>query len=252
MELKLFGKSIFEFKKGKSAAFVYNSLESLEKSAFLPDFHTFRAHNNWDQNVITLTQLEDHINGKKPKKETSKTPELTPKEIHKLKTLHTTFLLKTDEAYIDDQIQQFKDKLNLIKMNEYDVSRGTNEIGSILVRFENRKKYAEFKEFFEEFAYTTTEKINDLIRAHDYLKIDKVDTFLADMPADAIDVMKHYNKETTELCRKKAVFYIIANKKDFEKKDKRRDPILLAQSPFGHFWQILGAWDEEMLLLDEL
>ncbi len=44
----------------------------------------------------------------------------------------------------------------------------------------------------------------------------------------------------------------IADKKDFEKKDKRRDPILLAQSPFGHFWQILGAWDKEMLFLEEL
>jgi len=64
--------------------------------------------------------------------------------------------------------------------------------------------------------------------------------------------MKNYNKATDKLCGKQAVFYIIANKKDFEKTDKRRDPILLAQSPFGHFWQILGAWDEECLIIEEL
>ena len=64
--------------------------------------------------------------------------------------------------------------------------------------------------------------------------------------------MKQYNKHTDELCSKQAVFYIIADKKDFERTSQRRDPILLAQSPFGHFWQILGAWDKEMILIEEL
>ena len=38
----------------------------------------------------------------------------------------------------------------------------------------------------------------------------------------------------------------------FRKAYEKRDPILLAQSPFGFYWQILGAWDKEMLLLGEL
>ena len=45
---------------------------------------------------------------------------------------------------------------------------------------------------------------------------------------------------------------IIAQEKDFKSKVEKNDPMLLVQSPVGFFWQILGAWDEEMLLLSEL
>lgn len=80
-------------------------------------------------------------------------------------------------------------------------------------------------------------------------KLSKIEQFIADLPSDAMQVMKEYTDNTKKLCDKKAVFYIIADKEDFNKTNKRKDPILLAQSPFGHVWQILGAWDKEMLLL---
>ncbi len=45
---------------------------------------------------------------------------------------------------------------------------------------------------------------------------------------------------------------MIAENGKFKKEFDRNDPILLAQSPFGIFWDVLGAWDEEILLLEEL
>ena len=51
---------------------------------------------------------------------------------------------------------------------------------------------------------------------------------------------------------KKPVFYVIAEPDKFRKAYEKRDPILLVQSPFGFYWQILGAWDKEMILLSEL
>jgi len=190
---------------------------------------------------------------KKPKEEIKEEDKLTPKGVYNLKLLNDeTFVLKTDPAYVDEQLNTFKDKLSLIKSEEYDMARGTREIASIVSRMENRKKYSEFKDFFEEFPYTTTGKIEDLVKAHGYLKLGQVAQFVADMPKEAVEKMKDYNKKTDKLCGKQAVFYIIADKKDFEKSNKRRDPILLAQSPFGHFWQILGAWSDEMLFLGEL
>ena len=163
-----------------------------------------------------------------------------------------SFKLKTDPEYVDGQLKSFKEKLSLIKSEEYDMGRGVKEIASIVSRMENRKKYASVKDFYEEFPYTTTLKIDELVKTHNYLKLGQVAQFLADMPKEAVDIMKSYNKNTEKLCGKQAVFYIIADKKDFEKSEKRRDPILLAQSPFGHFWQILGAWDKELLILSEL
>ena len=69
---------------------------------------------------------------------------------------------------------------------------------------------------------------------------------------EAIEAMKEYEGFCIELCNKKPVFYVVAQAKDFEKINKKRDPILLAQSPFGFFWQILGAYDEEMQYLSDL
>jgi len=190
---------------------------------------------------------------KKEEKALKSKMKLTPKRVHELKFLNKKdFKINVDPKYVDDQVQMFKDKLNLIKVSEFDMSRGTNEIASILKRMENRKLYEKHQVFFEQFPYTTTERVNNVVKNHDHLKLGQVEQFMADMPKEATDVMKAYNAECFKLCGKQAVFYIVADKKDFQKSDKRRDPILLAQSPFGHVWQILGAWDEEMLLLEDL
>lgn len=260
MELKLFGKKVFEFRTAKGARFVQNSLESLEKSKFLPDFYTFRAQGEWSEQYITFDSplgISIPPNGKKTKKVAKPTkPEkapTTPKELHELKLLNDeNFKLNCDKDYIDSQLKQFEDKLNLIQINEFDISRGTNEIASILVRLKNRKEYKKHEEFYSQFAYTTPSKIADVLQKYGHLQLGQAAHFVADMPADATQVMKDYSAATNKLCGKSAVFYLIADKKDFKKTQQRRDPILLAQSPFGHFWQILGAWDKEMLLLEEL
>lgn len=235
---------------------------SSKESKFLPDFYTTHSSSNDFISFATLSGSLDpvidkvknaKVPGKKKKEEPPKPAPLTPKEVYTLQMLNDkTFKLNTDPAYVDAQLADFKDKLGLIKSEEYDMRRGVNEISSIVMRLENRKKYAEVRTFFEEFPYTTSSKIDDVIKAHDYLKIGQVAQFMADMPREATEVMKNYNKFTDKVCGKQAVFYIIADKKDFEKVNKRRDPILLAQSPFAHVWQIIGAWDREMLFLEEL
>lgn len=177
---------------------------------------------------------------------------LTPKRVYDLKMLHDrSFQINMDPEYVDGQIVDFKEKLSLMNDPGYN-HKGFDEIGSILLRMENRKKYPTVKSVFEQFPYTTNTRINSVLKKHDYLQLGEVDQFVADMPKDAIASMKTYNNACQKLCEKKAVFYIIADKNDFKKTESRRDPILLAQSPFGHFWQIIGAWDKEMMFLEEL
>lgn len=274
MEIKLFGKSLFKVEKANAGwALVTGAPNAIKESKFLMDFFKGFGRSDESRLMDRIQFISDTTQGtlsnsftsttmgivndeptKKPevKKDAAK-KELTPKEVHTLKLLHDgEFKLNTDEAYVDEQVKSFKDKLALIKSEEYDMRNGVNEIASILQRLENRKKYCDVKTVFEEFPYTTTSKIGKVIEENDYLKMGQVAQFLADMPKEAVDAMKRYNEGTQKLCGKQAVFYIVANKKDFEKSDKRRDPILLAQSPFGHFWQILGAWDEEMIFLEQL
>jgi hypothetical protein len=260
MEIKVFGKKVFEFRSSKSSLYFQNSADQLAKSEFLPDFHSMSANQNsfgWGEvasmNIPTAINEAVVKGSKKVVVEEKKVVEKTPKEVYGLKLLDdTTFKINTDSKYIEEQLQSFKDKLDLSKVSESDFTRGITEISSIMSRLENRKKYGKFKDFFDNYAYTTSTKINELVKNHDYLKLGKSEQFIADFPKEAIAEMKSYTTTTKELCGKKPIFYVIANKKDFEKSEKRRDPILLAQSPFGHFWQILGAWDEEMLFLEEL
>ena len=78
------------------------------------------------------------------------------------------------------------------------------------------------------------------------------DLFIPTFPTEAIEIMDKYEKKVNELCNKRPVFYVIAENEMFKKEFQRNDPILLVQSPFGVYWQILGAWDKEILLLEEL
>lgn len=256
MEIKLFGKSLFKFRSGKTEMLWGEASTGVRKSKYLPDF--YEGMNDYHGPSIMQLVKEEPVSSPKKKKAVKgkkkiEKKKITPKGVYDLKLLDdNSFKLNTNAKYIDNQILDFKDKLNLISAEEYDMQNGVREISSVVIRLENRRKYAKNRKLFEEFPYTTTTRVNKLIKDHDHLQIGKIAQFIADMPKEATEIMKEYNKSCKELCDKQAVYYIVADKKDFKKSEGRRDPILLVQSPFGHFWQILGAWDKEMLLLEEL
>lgn len=148
---------------------------------------------------------------------------------------------------LDDKIKVLEIKKDLVINNYY----AKNEMIDMVERLKNRKKYDEFKDFFEQFENTTTEKIVELISRYK-LVLKTSDLFIAAFPDEAVLIMKTYTDNTVALCGKKPLFYVIAEEEMFKQEYKKKDPILLAQSPFGCYWQILGAWDKEMILLQEL
>jgi hypothetical protein len=147
---------------------------------------------------------------------------------------------------IEEKINILNDKVKLI--NQHYAKR---EVIALIQRLENRKKYLEYKDYFDRFQNTTDEKIDLLLDKYE-LVMKTSDIFVPEFPDEAILKMKEYTDKLDELCGKKPVFYVIAEVKDFKKAYEKRDPILLVQSPFGFYWQILGAWDETMMLLSEL
>ena len=267
MLLKLFGRDIFRHNSGETL--ILNARNELKEQKILPDFYishqfdlisevepisyiTYQGINEGTSTAINSAQVSV-VKKPEEKKEERKHREMKPKTIFKLKLLNEEgFTINTDGEYVFQQLQTLKDKLSLIQSSKYDMGNGVQEIASMIIRMENRKKYSRFKGFYSQYAYTTSKKIAKVLKSHSYLNMDKVEQFLADMPTEATNAMMEYKSKTKELCKKLPIFYIIANKKDFQKTNKRKDPILLAQSPFGHFWQVIGAWDEEMVLLDEL
>lgn len=154
--------------------------------------------------------------------------------------------LKVNVDDLDAKIDLFKSKSKLISQKFT-----KDQVEGFTQRLENRKHYAEHHEFFKMFPITNDEKIDDLLSRYK-LVMKKSDLFVPTFPKAAIDIMTEYSIVVKKFTDEAPVFYVIAEKKDFEKKYKRLDPILLVQSPFGFYWQILGAWDKEMLLLSEL
>jgi hypothetical protein len=155
---------------------------------------------------------------------------------------------------VDEKIALLKDKINLIHEN-YQAKR---DVSLLLTMLQNRKKYYDkakdgqiFWQYFAKYDITNEAKINKLLTKYS-LVMEKSDIFIPEFPADAINAMKEFSEKCKELCDKEPRFYVIATKESFKKNYKKRDPILLAQSPFGYYYHILGAWDEEMLYLPEL
>ena len=150
-------------------------------------------------------------------------------------------------------LEKLDEKIGIMKMKSDLITQvhSKREVKALIERLNNRKKYTKNKAFFDKFQNTNDEKIDNLLNKYD-LVMKESDIFIPEFPNDAITVMKEYTDMVNSICKKKPIFYVIAEQSLFRKAYEKRDPILLVQSPFGFYWQILGAWDKEMLLLGEL
>lgn len=220
-----------------------------------------------------VDELEAKLKGKKPKKVVPP-KELTPKELYNLKTLHVADLqIICDKDYLDENIIVLKQKLGLLPPTPkvkrriwpggpvyQEIGDGSSaqtrygrlELSSIVLLLENRRSYSEFEEDFNDWPYTTSERISKVLNDHKNLDVKDARPMIPDLPKEACKQIERYDKAVYKLCERRSVYYLIYEKKQQSDVARRRDPILLAQSPFGFFWQILGAWDKEVVYLEEL
>ena len=178
---------------------------------------------------------------------------VTPKQVfHELERVQTMFSLLD----IEKKILLFKSMTSLIRRENMGGIKAT--LGDIELRLTARLKYRNDKAvraFFDQFQNTTDVLIENLLARYEHLRIGPADDFIPEMPDDALTYMLDYAKWTHKVTGKKPVFYLIAGENDFKRQEcgrANRDPILIVQSPFGFYWQILGAWDEEMRHVQEL
>src|SRR5271163_1090826 len=126
MEIKLFGRSLFEVKKNGIELFVNSATTEANKSKFLPDFNKSQNDSPIDYSIVEISNGSSLAIPKKqedkPKERQKPRDKLTPKNVFELKLLHDeAFKLNADPVYVDEQISEFKDKLALIKSEEYDM-----------------------------------------------------------------------------------------------------------------------------------
>jgi len=66
---------------------------------------------------------------------------------------------------------------------------------------------------------------------------------------EAIDEIENFEKAFAKVSDKDLELSLII---DSDGKEKKKDPILLAHSPFGRWWYVLGVWDREVLYVDDI
>lgn len=173
-----------------------------------------------------------------------------PREVlNELERIPTMWSLE----HIDEKIRIMKDKVKLLNQ-EY----ARRELEDFVSRLENRKKLHDkdkdkktFLSYFQQFDVTTDEKIEALTNKYSIV-MKNADIFVPEFPNDAVEIMKRFTSKVKKVTGKNPIYYVIAEESMFKEKYTRRDPILLAQSPFGFYYHILGAWDTEMVYLPEL
>lgn len=255
--MKLFGKSLFDKKT-------------------VPKLYDFAQHGilgmagsygvGYTQ-LYTDAQLMDVPPEPKKKLVEKAVPKPTPKELHVLKTLNKPeFAINCDPAYLDAELGTMRLKQDIIGKPKSKKSKGIEvilfeggqlgygqqEVASMIERLSNRKRYTKYESVYSEYPYTTNDAIRELLENQEHLEARTVEGMLPDLPKEAVQAIKKYTNTTEQLCGKRPVFYLIAEKEEGKAVQRKRDPILLAQSPYGFFWQILGAWDKEVVFLDEL
>jgi hypothetical protein len=263
--MKLFGKELFNKKSEPQELydFAQHGLIRAVSHIGIQDIN-LSAISGDDEIAANYLNEVDKNNRKAAEQKKKEQGSLTPKAVYELGTLtDKNYILNTDEKYIRKNVLSLEKKMKLLPdyekhgskvfVESYGASKnGRLEMQSMIDRLSCRLKYAANQDFFEQYPYTRSDLINNILAEHTNLRSKRVEEFIPDMPDEAVEHMNAYNNKVLELTSKKAVFYIIADKKDFGEIDKKRDPILLAQSPFALAWQVLGAWDEEMIYLGDL
>ena len=192
----------------------------------------------WNEGTITVNSMGTVMNNDKRKV-------VTPVEVmHELERVPTPFDVNLKD--LDEKIETLKDKSKLLHQRF-----AKAQVDGLVKRLQNRKKYSDEVEFYSSFPNTTDDKIDDLLAKYK-LVMKTSDLFVPTFPKEAIDIMKKYTEVTKRITGETPIYYVIAEVKDFQKKQKKLDPILLVQSPFGFYWQICGAWGKEILILSEL
>lgn len=146
---------------------------------------------------------------------------------------------------VDDQIAIVKRRMKILRDEVGMTSLGDEE--RALKYLEARKKYKKAK---IKFAWATTTRVLIQKLCKDY-KVKEVafESYYRNIPMEAIDELEAFIKVFEQVSDDKPLLKLIV---DDGGKETKKDPILLAASPLGSWYYVLGAWDKEVEIVDDL
>ena len=164
------------------------------------------------------------------------------------------------ETLSDEPIVNLNNIDGQIKIVERRIKLLTEELGmkvedeyEALAFLRARKNYLKCKGEFN-WATTTFALIEKLLSSYKLKMVDLSDYYKT-VPTEAIDELEKFIAVYKKVCGKNlkpVLKLIIEDTPTSRERTKRTDPILLAGSPFGKWFYVLGAWDKEVEVVDDL
>jgi len=146
---------------------------------------------------------------------------------------------------LDGQIKIVKERVKVLKQHLRNTNFDHEEMAIGFLKA--RKKYLKYKDDFK-WAITNKDKIDKLCSKYK-VKMVGIRDYYRNIPKEGVDEIKKFGEALQNVNNKDPQFKLII---DYGGKETRKDPILLAQSPFGNWFYILGAWDKEVEIVDDL
>lgn len=147
---------------------------------------------------------------------------------------------------LKDQIKIVEARLKVLKK----YGGNTNDEEIALRYLKARRKFDKTEKLFSTWAITTDEMIQALVKKY---KVQFVSfySYSKSLPIEATEQLEKFGDAWEKVVDDdtKPDLCMIT---DYKGTEHKKDPILLAASPFGAWWHILGAWDEEVKIVDDL
>ncbi len=146
---------------------------------------------------------------------------------------------------LDGQIKLVKERIKVLKQHLRNTNLDHEEIAIGFLKA--RKKYLKYKDDFK-WAITNKDMIDKLCKKYK-VRMVSIGNYYRNIPKEGVEEIKKFGVALQNISNKDPEFKLII---DDGGKETRKDPILLALSPFGNWYYILGAWDKEVEIVDDL
>lgn len=113
-----------------------------------------------------------------------------------------------------------------------------------------RRKFAKTEKLFEKWPITTDEMIQNLVNKYKVMFVP-FGAYSKSIPIEATNEIEKFSNAWEKVVDEDRLPQLMLIT-DYKGKEHKKDPILLAESPYGAWWHILGAWDKEVEIVDDL
>ena len=189
----------------------------------------------WQPQGVNYVDLADGLGLKKDKRKVKKPIDVVEEIITKVPKINLSDINKN---------------IKIVKKRIVDLKRirvSPSDEKKALAYLEARKSFIKYKDLFK-WRVTTTQLVDKLCRKYK-MQMTSINMSYKNLPSKAFDELNKFQDAYKKVSKAIPEFVLIVDEGGPEDK---KDPILLANSPFGQWWYVIGAWDEPVAVIDSI